>query len=230
MKSLTAVIDRSVGVVLLVGMLVLGAFGCADDNPVSTTAPRGTWVFEDSIDGGTRLHRSYLRLDPLTGGSLIDTVFRLDGAALLVDSIHTMTMSLSVVGDGYQRALEVADSGADTVLRYWFFVRGENTLRFRRGMRFEGTAALLPGSWRVSDADRQLLDEWCDYDFDETNVTVEHHRSGGGPRQSTHAYRRRGDTLTVDGAPCNWGGRFEVVPTSALYLTSFGDRIYHKLP
>ncbi len=215
--------------VLFIALLAGVASGCGVDAPVSASVPNGGWVCQAiDTDAGTML-RSHIRLDAYRGNYQIDSFFRSSPGGWMVDSTRSVVLELSAVGDGYQRVLEISSAGSsesDTTLRYWYFYRHGDTLRYYRGMRFEGASPLLLGSWTMSESDRPLCDPFDSYEFSTDSVVVRRQSVGSEPTIGHFGYSATRDSLRIEGLPSRWGNRYEIFAASALYLTSFATRAY----
>jgi len=209
---------------VLVGLL--SVIGCGDNgsNPVTSGIPTGVWFNEESFSlGGTQLQRkSYLTLGSQAEGTLVDTIFALQGGEWTVDSVVVTDLRFGPVGDGYQRTFEIHNAETvtpDTVLRYWFLFRRGDSLFHYIGMRFLGQNTGLVGEWHNDESDTLLLDGCSRLAFDKDSVRITDRCGSVDSVITSYAYRADRDTLTITGRQL-YGTRFEVVPGWSLYLTT----------
>lgn len=195
--------------------------GCGDDTPpIAPASYYGTWRHLDTLKGDAddTVHISTLQLARTTNSTWSDTTMLLSSGTIL--STSTTTISFTDVLDGYQRGLEI--TGADSIIRYWYFFKTGSKLMFYRGMRFRGNNIGLQGAWAIDSSDLRLAHPGLDLTFRGDSVALLNNDTIG-PSNGIYPYSSSNRTLLVNGGPLPYGSRYEVIP-GYLYITSPADR------
>jgi hypothetical protein len=207
-------------------LLAVMAFGCGDTSTqfVSFAIPRGQWRLE-KLDSGSGIEQRHVRNFTLsdTLGVLTDTFAINNNGLWEVDSTAITRLVLQSIGDGYQRAIEIRNADTpdpDSLVRYWYFFKRNDSLYYYTGMRFLGNNSGLKGTWRTDERDSALLRETTWLNFYDDSLVVSHRSSILGNTDRSYTYHALNNALTIDGIDNFYGGRYEVVPGWSLYITS----------
>jgi hypothetical protein len=227
---------RTARIPILLLLLAIMASGCGDTSTqfVSYAIPRGQWRLE-KLDTGSGVQQRHMRNFTLsdTLGVLTDTFAIRNNGLWEVDSTAITRLVFLSIGDGYQRAIEIHHADApdpDSLVRYWYFFKRNDSLYSYTGMRFLGNNPGLKGSWSTDRQDSTLLGEMTWLNFFADSVTINHRSTLLGNSDSSFGYHINLDTLSIDRVGTFYGDRFEVVPGFALYITTHaGEGMARKL-
>lgn len=217
-------------IALLAGVaLIAGCDGGTEPN--SSGIPIGIYTnVEQSTQGGfeTRHVRTIL-LPTQTGGHLYDTIFTMRNGAWQIDSIAETELRFQLVGDGYQRTVEIrrdSSAPADSSIAYWYFFRRGDSLYHYTGQRLLGNNVGIVGGWESDPRDTAFTHRYYALRFTNDSVRVTYKDHPVGDLSGTYHYKADRNILTIDGLPLALGSRYEVVPGWSLYLTTQAIRGY----
>jgi hypothetical protein len=206
--------------------------GCdAGTEPNSTGIPIGLYTnVELSVQGGldTRHVRTIL-LPTQTVGHLYDTIYTLRDGAWQADSIAETELHFQLVGDGYQRTIEVhrsASAPADSSIAYWYFFRRGDSLYHYTGQRLLGPNVGIVGNWESDPRDTAFTGRYYALRFTKDSVAVTYKAHPVGDLSGMYRYQVDRNTIAIQGLPLSLGSRYEVVPGWSLYLTTQATRGY----
>jgi hypothetical protein len=210
-------------------VLLAGCEGGTEPN--SSGIPIGIYTnVEQGVQGGleTRHVRTIL-IPTQTGGHLYDTIFTMRNGAWEMDSTAETELRFQLVGDGYQRTVEIrrdSSAPADSSIAYWYFFRRGDSLYHYTGQRLLGNNVGIVGSWESDPRDTAFTHRYYALRFTADSVSVTYKDHPVGDLSGIYPYKAVGSTLTIQGLPLTLGSRYEVVPGWSLYLTTQATRGY----
>jgi hypothetical protein len=217
---------RTARIPILLLLLAIMASGCGDTSTqfVSYAIPRGQWRLE-KLDTGSGIEQRHVRNFTLsdTLGVLTDTFAINNNGTWEVDSTAITRLVLQSIGDGYQRVIEIRNADApdpDSLVRYWYFFKHNDSLYYYTGMRFLGNNSGLKGTWRTDDRDSVLLRETTWLNFYDDSLVISRRSGILGNADGSYSYQAHNNALTINSLDNFYGNRYEVVPGWSLYITS----------
>ncbi len=205
--------------------------GCSSGTgPVDPVLPVGLYQRVEAVAGGEMTRTIRLEVDSV---QFADTLWTINGPNRTIDSTYLVAMEINPLADGYYRAAESHfANGAlvDQRLSYRFFFRRGDSLYFYAGIRLRGDQVGIQGTWVTSTLDSAFNGYAYNATFTQDSLVVMK-RAPDTPAEFRGGYRLGRDSIRYTGGPFpeEFGGRFEIIPGLALYLTTHDTDGYFRL-